>query len=99
VVAREAENHKVGNLVRPAQLLVLPEKDIGTLLVTHEQRPVVALGVNVRLEAGNAGLGGPPELVSAGLAIHPDNESVLGLSHDLVEADAGEEQPMLACHC
>ena len=63
----------------PAELLVFADEDVGTELVALEQRPVVDLAVDERLEAGDGGVGGELEAVRPLDPVLPDLEPVLGL--------------------
>ena len=80
VVARQAHDGQTGQGVALARLLILANKDIGTLLVGLVKRPVEVLGVDVSLQASDVSFCLECELLPADFAIFPDIEPSLGNS-------------------
>ena len=97
VVAREAHDHQVGNLVGLAELLIFLDEDVRAVLVALKEGPVVIFVVDVGLEADERGVGAIFDLVRAGLAVFPAFEPILGHRVVLGELFVGEFAPDPQC--
>ena len=98
VVARQAHDHQVGDLVLPAEFLVFADEDVGAELVALEQGPVVDLAIDQRLEAGDVGIGGELEPVRPLDPVLPELEPVLRLGvvgRELVVAELAPDADRL----